>query len=97
MILAKVVGTVVASQKSQKMEGQTLLLLEKVDPITMKGKNDFVVSVDSVGAGVGEIVFYVSGSSARYTSSTEGKPTDSTIVAIVDFIEKDGEYTYRKD
>lgn len=97
MILAKVVGTVVSSQKAQKMEGFKLLLLEKIDPITMKGKNDFVVSVDSVGAGVGEIVFYVSGSSARCTKETEGLPTDSTVVAIVDFIEKDGNYTFKKD
>lgn len=97
MILAKVVGTVVSSQKAQKMEGFKLLLLEKIDPITMKGKNDFVVSVDSVGAGVGEIVFYVSGSSARCTKATEGLPTDSTVVAIVDFIEKDGNFTFKKD
>ena len=97
MILAKVIGTVVASQKAQKMEGIKLLLLEKVDPVTMKGKNDFVVSMDSVGAGVGEIVFYVSGSSARFTDVTEGKPTDSAIIAIVDFIEKDGKYTYQKN
>lgn len=97
MILAKVIGTVVASQKAQKMEGIKLLLLEKIDPVTMKGKNDFVVSMDSVGAGVGEIVFYVSGSSARFTDVTEGKPTDSAIIAIVDFIEKDGKYTYQKN
>lgn len=97
MILAKVVGTVVSSQKAEKMEGFKLLLLEKIDPITMKGKNDFVVSVDTVGAGVGEIVFYVSGSSARCTKATEGLPTDSTVVAIVDFIEKDGNYTFKKD
>jgi microcompartment protein CcmK/EutM len=62
----------------------------------MNGKGDFVVSMDSVGAGVGEIVFYVSGSSARYTDVTEGKPSDSAVVAIVDFIEKDGVYTYQK-
>ncbi|HBF88558.1 MAG TPA: ethanolamine utilization protein EutN [Bacteroidales bacterium] len=97
MILAKVIGTVVSSQKDQKMEGIKLLLLEKIDPVTMKGKADYVVSMDSVGAGVGEIVFYVSGSSARYTNTTEGKPTDSTIIAIVDFIEKDDAYTYQKD
>ncbi|OFX37175.1 MAG: ethanolamine utilization protein EutN [Bacteroidetes bacterium GWA2_32_17] len=97
MILAKVIGTVVATQKAQKMEGIKLLLLEKIDPVTMKGKNDFVVSMDSVGAGIGEIVFYVSGSGARFTNVTEGKPTDSAIIAIVDFIEKDGKYTYQKD
>ena len=72
-------------------------ILEKIDPVTMKGKNDFVVSMDSVGAGVGEIVFFVSGSSARFTGTTEGKPSDSAIIAIVDFIEKEGVYTYRKD
>lgn len=97
MILARVIGTVVSSQKSTKIEGIKFLLLEKIDPVTMKGKGDYVVSMDSVGAGVGEIVFYVSGSSARMTNVTEGKPSDSTIIAIVDFIEKDGVYTFQKN
>jgi microcompartment protein CcmK/EutM len=96
MILARVVGTVVSSHKAPLIDGISFLLLEKIDPVTMKGKNDFVVSMDSVGAGIGEIVFYVSGSSARFTSVTEGKPADSTIIAIVDNIEKDGIYTYEK-
>jgi microcompartment protein CcmK/EutM len=96
MILARVVGTVVSTQKAPKIEGIRFLLIEKIDPVTLQGKNDFVVSMDSVGAGVGEIVFYVSGSSARYTQVTEGKPADSTIVAIVDNIEKDGVFTYDK-
>jgi len=52
--------------------------------------------MDTVGAGPGEIVFYVSGSSARFTNITEGKPADSAVIAIVDFIEKDGSYTFRK-
>jgi microcompartment protein CcmK/EutM len=97
MILARVVGTVVSSHKAPKIEGISFLLLEKIDPVTMKGKNDFVVSMDSVGAGIGEIVFYVSGSSARFTNVTEGKPSDSAIIAIVDNIEKDGVYTYQKN
>jgi microcompartment protein CcmK/EutM len=97
MILARVVGTVVSSHKAPKIEGIRFLLIEKIDPVTMKGKNDFVVSMDSVGAGIGEIVFYVSGSSARFTDVTEGKPADSTIIAIVDIIEKDGAYTYQKN
>ncbi len=96
MILAKVVGSVVSNHKEQKMEGIKLLLLEKIDPITLKGKNDFVVSMDAVGAGTNEIVFYASGSSARQTSITQGLPTDATIVAIVDSIEKDGEFTFQK-
>lgn len=97
MILARVVGTVVSSHKAQKMEGIKFLLLEKIDAVSMKGKNDFVVAMDSVGAGPGEIVFYVSGSSARFTDVTEGRPADSAVIAIVDFIEKDGTYTYRKN
>jgi microcompartment protein CcmK/EutM len=97
MILARVVGTVVSSHKAPKIEGISFLLLEKIDPLTMKGKNDFVVSMDSVGAGIGEIVFYVSGSSARFTHVTEGKPTDSAIIAIVDIIEKDGTFIYQKN
>jgi len=97
MILARVVGTVVSSHKPQKMDGIAFLLVEKIDPITMKGKGDFVVAMDSVGAGLNEIIFYVSGSSARFTPTTEGVPTDCSIIAIVDFIEKDGSFTYRKD
>jgi len=96
MIIARVVGTVVSSQKAQQIEGIKLLLLEKIDPVTLKGKNDFVVSMDSVGAGVGEIVFYVAGSSARLTDVTNGKPTDSAVIAIIDSIDKDGNYTYQK-
>ncbi|HAJ99687.1 MAG TPA: ethanolamine utilization protein EutN [Bacteroidales bacterium] len=96
MILARVVGTVVASHKEPKMEGMRLLLLEKLDPITMNGKNDFVVSVDCVGAGTGEVVFYATGSSARCTKQTEGLPSDASVIAIVDAIEKDGAFTYRK-
>jgi microcompartment protein CcmK/EutM len=97
MILARVVGTVVSSHKSQKIEGIRFLLLEKIDPVSLLGKNDFVVSMDSVGAGLGEIVFCVSGSSARFTEVTEGKPADSTIIAIVDKIEKDSTLTYDKN
>jgi len=97
MILARVVGTVVSSHKPRKMDGIPFLLVEKIDPVTMKGKGDFVVAMDSVGAGLNEIVFYVSGSSARFTPATDGVPSDCAIIAIVDFIEKDGAFTYRKD
>jgi len=78
------------------MEGLRLLLLEKIDPVTLKGKGDFVVSIDSVGANAGEIVFFVTGSSAHMTETTKGRPSDATIIAIVDTIEKDGNITYQK-
>ena len=97
MILARVVGTVVSSHKSEKIEGIKLLLVEKIDPDTLQGKKDYVVAMDAVGAGIGEIVFFVSGSSARLTEVTAGKPSDAAIIAIVDIVEKDGCVTYRKD
>lgn len=97
MILARVKGTVVSSQKTPEMGGIKLLLLEKVDPETLEGKNDFVVAMDSVGAGTGEIVLYVSGSGARMAEVTKGLPTDATVTAIVDVIEKKGNVIYRKN
>lgn len=97
MILARVVGTVVSTRKEEKIKGIKFLLLEKIDPVTLQGKGDYLVAMDCVGAGKGEIVFYVSGSSARMTAVTEGKPSDAAIVAIVDEIEIDGKVVYQKD
>ena len=97
MILAKVVGTVVSTRKEEKIEGIKFLLLEKIDPKTMNGKKDYVVAMDAVGAGLGEIVFYAAGSSSRMTKVTEGRPSDATITAIVDEIALHGEVVYQKD
>jgi len=94
MVLARVKGTVVSTHKPDSLEGLRLLLLEKIDAVSLKGKGDYVVGIDSVGANAGEIVFYVTGSSARMTDATKGKPSDATIIAIVDVIEKDGVATY---
>ncbi|HUX12832.1 MAG TPA: EutN/CcmL family microcompartment protein [Spirochaetia bacterium] len=96
MVLARVKGTVVSTQKAEQLAGLKLLLIEKIDPVTLKGKGDWSVAIDSVGANAGEIVFYVTGSSARMTETTKGKPSDATIIAIVDEIEKDGELVYNK-
>ncbi|HUJ74680.1 MAG TPA: EutN/CcmL family microcompartment protein [bacterium] len=96
MVLARVRGTVVSTHKPDSLSGLRLLLLEKVDAVTLKGKGEYVVGIDSVGANAGEIVFYVTGSSARMTEATKGKPSDATIIAIVDVIEKDGVVTYNK-
>lgn len=97
MVLARVAGTVVATRKEPRLEGLTLLLLERLDPATMAGKGEYLVAMDSVGAGVGEVVFYVAGSSARMTAATDGKPSDAAIIAIVDAVELDGALVYRKD
>jgi microcompartment protein CcmK/EutM len=97
MQLGRVVGTVVTTHKSEKIVGIKLLLLEKINPAKMEGLNDYVVAADGVGAGIGEVVFYASGSCGRYTEVTLGKPSDATITAIVDYIEIDGKYVYEKD
>ncbi len=94
MVLARVKGTVVSTHKPDSLSGLRLLLLEKIDAVSLKGKGDYVVGIDSVGANAGEIVFYVTGSSARMTDATKGKPSDATIIAVVDLIEKDGVLTY---
>lgn len=96
MQLAKVVGTVVSTHKEKQIEGIKLLLLEKIDASTMKGLGDFIVAMDAVGAGRDEIVFYVTGSSARMTEVTKGRPTDTSITAIVDSVELDGKIVFQK-
>ncbi len=83
MVLGKVVGNVWATRKDQKLTGVKLLIVRSVD-LDYKEKETFVVAADSVGAGVGEIVLYCTGSSARQTEATENRPVDAVIMAIVD-------------
>ncbi len=95
MNLAKVMGTVVASQKDEKLDGLRFLLLAIAGPDgQMSGGS--VVAVDAVGAGPGEYVLYASGSSARQTRATDGRPVDAVVMAIVDSWEIEGEERYRK-
>ena len=88
MILARVVGTVVATRKDPRLEGKTLLILKPVSP---DGKDEagYVISVDTVGAGFKETVIAVSGSSARMAEGCKDTPVDSTIIGIVDDIHLD--------
>jgi microcompartment protein CcmK/EutM len=97
MLLARVIGTVVSTRKEPRIEGIKFLLLEKLDAATMEGKKDYVVAMDAVGAGLGEVVFYVAGSSARMTAVTDGRPSDAAITAIVDTVELGGRPVYQKD
>ena len=96
MLLGKVVGTVVATRKEPEIEGLRMLMVRGLD---MEGKptSTLVVAVDAVGAGVGEVVLYASGSSARQTKVTKDRPVDATIMAIVDEIEVGGKLTYVKE
>jgi microcompartment protein CcmK/EutM len=91
MILAKVIGTVWATRKDPKLTGKKFLIVKHLD-FDYSEKDGFSVAIDSVGAGVGEIVLCVAGSSARLTEDTDGTPVDSTIMAIVDKVDLDPEY-----
>lgn len=96
MVLAKAAGTVVSTAKAENLQGQRLLLLEKVSLPSLEGTGEVVVALDGVGTQTGELVFYVTGSSARQTEASKGKPTDATIAAIVDVLEYRGDVVYRK-
>lgn len=95
MIFARVVGNVVCTRKDEKLVGTKLLLLQPVD-LESNPKGNPLVAVDAVGAGEGELVLLVQGSSARQTSRTEGNPVDACIFAIVDTVEKGGKVMFKK-
>jgi len=86
VLLARIVGTVVATRKDPRLVSNKLLIVRPVDP---KGKAEggYLVAVDTVDAGVGETVLIVSGSSARMASGMKDCPVDAAIVGIIDTIE----------
>ena len=96
MILGKVIGTVVASRKEDELTGLKFLSVAPVDPQTGALQGGGVIAVDAVGAGVGEVVLYASGSSARQTQITQNRPVDATIMAIVDIVDFNGAMVYHK-
>ena len=83
MILGKVVGTVWATRKDEELVGMKFQIVKHVD-LDYKLKDTFVVAVDTVQAGVGDVVLVTSGSSARQTNTTKNRPVDAVIIAIVD-------------
>jgi microcompartment protein CcmK/EutM len=90
-----VVGTLVASRKEPLMEGMKFLVVRQLDSENAV-TGSYVVAVDAVGAGVGEVVLYASGSSARQTELTRDRPVDAVIMAIVDSWDVGGEERYHK-
>ena len=83
MILGKVIGTVWSTKKDENLVGSKLLIVRQLD-LDFQEKSNFLIAVDSVGAGEGEVVLVASGSSARQTTITKNKPVDAVIMAIVD-------------
>jgi microcompartment protein CcmK/EutM len=95
MLLGKVVGTLVATRKESTLEGLKFLVLKQLD-IEGRETGGYRVAADAVGAGLGEVVLFATGSSARQTKLTDRRPCDAVIMAIVDTIEVDGAVTYDK-
>ena len=86
MLLAKIVGTVVATRKDERLVSTKLLIARPIDPAG-KPEGNYLVAVDTVDAGYGETVLIVSGSSARMAAGLKDCPVDAAIVGVVDAIE----------
>lgn len=96
MQLGKIVGTLVSTRKEADLQGLRFMVVKDID-LDLKETGKMVIAADAVGSGVGEIVIYASGSSARQTLLTKDKPVDATIMAIVDILEVLGEKKYVKE
>jgi|SRR5947207_1184830 len=99
MFLAKVEGSVVATKKDPSMDGRKLLLLrpqlvDEKDPAKFRPGANTIVAVDSVGAGVGEMVLFCQGSSARLAPNLKDAPVDAVIIGIVDVVDVLGKQIY---
>jgi ethanolamine utilization protein EutN/carbon dioxide concentrating mechanism protein CcmL len=96
MLLGKVVGTLVATRKDEKLEGYKFLVVKRLNTDNEETE-DYVVAADAVQAGVGDVVMYATGSSARQTVLTDKKPCDAVCMAVVDTWEVNGEVKYYKE
>ena len=89
MVLGRVIGTVWATRKDEELVGMKLQIVRHLD-LEYRPKESFVVAVDTVQAGVGDVVLVCTGSSARQTALTRNKPVDAVIMAVVDTLDVPG-------
>ena len=95
MLIARVIGTTVSTIKDEKLHGRKLLILRQTDEEGNATGKPYV-AVDTVDAGVGDLVLTAAGSSARQTTLTKDSPVDSVIMSIIDSLEVDGQVVFRK-
>jgi microcompartment protein CcmK/EutM len=95
MLIAKVVGSAVATIKDEKLQGTKLLVVREAN-VRGEATGKPLVAIDTVDAGVNDLVLIASGSSARQTNITKDRPVDAVIMALLDSLEVDGEITFRK-
>lgn len=96
MLVGRVTGNVVSTNKSDSLRGTKMLIVQPVDLETLKIKDDYVICIDDVGAGEGDLVFCAYGSSARQSDTSKKVASDYTIYGIVDYIDMRGARTYDK-
>jgi microcompartment protein CcmK/EutM len=96
MNICKVIGNVVCTQKTEILNGNKFLIIRPVNPDNLEFSGKEEIAVDSVGAGIGEFVMTVGGSSARLAKGFEKSPVDRAIVGIVDLIQLNDKTTYSK-
>ncbi len=96
MILAYVKGNIVSTNKTSRLRGHKLLIVEEWNPLTGECSKVPKIAVDTVNAGEGELVFCVSGSSSRQTDETDKKPVDMAVIGIVDEVTMEGEILFSK-
>jgi len=95
LLIAEVVGTVVATRKEERLSGLKFQIVKIVD-MALKPTGQYLVVADAVGAGQGETVLLAQGSSARLTDKTRDCPIDAVIIGIVDTIEIEGDLIFQK-
>lgn len=95
MLIAKVIGTTIATIKDEKLVGRKLLILRQTDEHGVPTGRPYV-AVDTLDAGVGELVLTCAGSSARQTNITKDTPVDAVVMAVIDSLEVEGQATFRK-
>lgn len=95
MLIARVIGTTVATIKDPKLAGQKLLLVRQADERGEPFGKPYV-AIDTVDAGVGDLVLTCAGSSARQTAVTKDTPVDAVIMAMIDSLEVNGEVVFKK-
>ena len=96
MIVGRVTGNVVSSNKVEKLYSAKMLIVQIVDIATMEMKDDYLIMIDDVGAGVGDLVFGAYGSSSRQSDTSKEFASDYTIYGIIDSIDQRGKRTYDK-
>jgi microcompartment protein CcmK/EutM len=96
MLIARVIGTTVATIKDEKLHGRKLLIVRQTDETGAASGKPYV-AIDTLDAGIGDLVLTAAGSSARQTTITKDTPVDAVIMAIIDHLEVGGTITYHQE